>query len=113
MCVKNFISADAVCSETFGAYIFQKSPFYIGLDGVMYLYLVLLSKFRHVIYCLLEKLHIVVVERCSYLVQMLYCIDIQHNILLHIAERLLTLENREKTLAKITKKSVFSQNDIH
>jgi hypothetical protein len=44
---------------------------------------------------------------------MLYCVDIQHNILLHIAERLLTLENREKTLAKITKKSVFSQNDIH
>ena len=78
----------------------------------MYLYVVLLSKFRHIVNCLMEEFHIVVVEWSGDLVQVLYCIDIQHNILFCVPECHGVLQNQGKTVAKIAKKSVFSQYDI-
>ena len=108
--VENFVAAYAVSSEAFGTDIFQKSSFYICLDCIMNLYVVLLSKFRYMIYSLVEELHIIVVEWSSDLVQVFYCVNIQHNILHLVVGRAMAPLNRGKTVAKITKNSVFSQN---
>ena len=110
--MKHFVTAYAVCSEAFAADVFKKPSLYIGLYGVMYLYVVLLSKFRYMVNGLAEKLHVIIVEWSRDLVKLLYCIDVQHNILILVVESLRHLKNRGKTVAKITKKSVFSQNDV-
>ena len=66
----------------------------------MNLDVVLLSKFRNMIYRLAEEIHVVEVERCRNLVESLYCIDIQH-IDLSVSVKFLTcLKIRGKRLQK-------------
>ena len=76
--MQDFISADAVGTESLGAYIFQKSSFYVCLHCIMNLDVVFFSKHCNVIYSLAEQFHIIVIERCRNPVKFLYCIYIKH-----------------------------------
>ena len=78
MGMKNLIAADAVSSEAFPAYIFKQSSLNICLNGVVYLNIMSASKFRYMVHCLSEQVHVIVVEWCGYLVKLFYSIDVQH-----------------------------------
>ena len=104
MGVEHFVAAYAVCSEAFPAYIFKKPSLYIGLYCIMYFKIMPVSKFCHMVHRLSEQVHVIVVERRSYLVKLFYCIDIQHIVSDVIFYSLPGISNRAKTVAKITKK---------
>ena len=74
--VQDFITADTVSAESFSAYIFKKPAFHIRLHGVMHLNVVLCSKFRDVVHCLVKEVHIVEIERRGNPVKFLYCVDV-------------------------------------
>ena len=109
VCMKDFISTDAVCSEALAADVFQNPSFYICLNGIMYLDAIPFSHFCGVVDCLVQQHLVVVVERCGYFVQLFYSIDIQHFVLLGFVKSRLFWEIVSKTIAKIAKKSVISQ----
>ena len=74
--MQHLVSADAVRSESFRADVLQQPSFHICLDGVMHLKVVLSCELRYMVHSLMEKVHIVVIERSRYFVKPLYCIEI-------------------------------------
>ena len=76
--MQNLISTDAVRSESFGTDVLEKSPFYICLNSIMNLDVMLLCKSGNMIDSPAEQFHIVIIERCRNPVKLLYCIDVKH-----------------------------------
>ena len=109
--VQHLVAAYAVCSESLGTYIFKQPPFHIGFHSIMHVYLVCCSKFSDMVHSLVKEIHVVIIERSRYLVELLYNIEIQHLILFEYVYCLSLGLFAGKTVAKITKKSVISQPD--
>jgi hypothetical protein len=76
MGVEYFIAADAVCSESLAAYIFEQPSLDVGLDCIMYLDVMLLSELTDMIDRLVEQLHVIEIERCGNLLESIYYIDV-------------------------------------
>ena len=76
MCMKHLVAADTVCSESLAAYIFKQSSLYISLDCIVNPDVVLCREFCHMIHCLAQQVHVVIVEGCRDLVELLYCAEI-------------------------------------
>ena len=68
-----------------------------------------LRHFRGMVDCLVEQIHVVIVERRRDFVKLFYCVDIQHFILCIPVKFRMLWEFVPKTIAKIAKKSVISQ----
>ena len=111
--MQNLVSADAVSSETLAADVLEQSAFHVGLHGIMYLDAILFRHFCGIIHCLVQQVHVVVIERSGYLVKFFYCIKIQH--LTYIVSKHFGLfcPQARKTIAKIAKKSVNSQTPVN
>ena len=110
VCMQDLVSADTVCTESLAADVFQKPSFHIGLDGVMYPDSVFVSHFSGMVCGLAQQVHVVIIEWSRDFIQLLYCVDIQHIIFNESRLRHRFGENTPKTIAKIAKKSVISQN---
>ncbi len=70
--MQDLVAADAVRAESFAAYVFKQPPLDVGLDGIVHLYPVFCRKFRHMVHCPAEQVHVIIPERGGNFVQLFY-----------------------------------------
>ena len=63
------IPADAVGSESLGTQDIVQTPVRIGLDGIMGMDSVTCGKFRDLVSRVLEKINVIIIERCGHLAE--------------------------------------------
>ena len=76
--VQHLVAAYTVGAEPLGTYVFQDASLHIGLDCIVNLYVVSCSKFCNMVHCLVEQVHVVVVEWSRDPVKLFYRAVVEH-----------------------------------
>ena len=78
VCVKYFVAAYTVCTESLCAYLFKQPAFHVCLDGIVYLDVVFFRYLFCVCNSTSEQVDIVIIKWGCYTFELFYCVDIQH-----------------------------------